>query len=142
VRAAGFSLIEALVAILLFSLGILAVIGLQARSVADVGESRVRAQAAQLGAQLVARMRTDGQPPIDHALNAGSASGCAGGSSSSSNPAVSEWLVQVHSALPGASGLRQQVLVDAATGRVTVNLCWKSPAEARPHNFMLRTQLP
>ncbi len=42
----GATLVECLIAILLFSFGVLAIVALQARSIADVGQAQARVQAA------------------------------------------------------------------------------------------------
>ena len=51
-------LVEALVAILVFSLGILGVVGMQARSVQMMSDATYRAQAAQHASELIAEMWT------------------------------------------------------------------------------------
>ncbi len=54
----GVVLLEALIAILIFSLGILGVVGMQARSVQLMTEATFRAQAAQSASDLLAEMWT------------------------------------------------------------------------------------
>ncbi len=55
----GSSLLEALVAILIFSIGIVALMGLQAASLKNVADSKFRADASFLANQLVGQMWTD-----------------------------------------------------------------------------------
>lgn len=141
-RAGGASLVECLVAILIFSIGVLGIVGLQGRSIADAGENNYRAQAALLGGQIIGRMRLDPAALSTYALNGTATPGnCAAGSNASSNTVVTDWLSQVGSALPAATALAQQVNVNG-TGQVAVTLCWKSPREARVHNFVIRGQVP
>ena len=55
----GVMLIEALVAILIFSIGILAVVGMQAVAIKDVTSAKYRNEAAFLAQELLAQMWTD-----------------------------------------------------------------------------------
>lgn len=55
---AGVAMIEAMVAIVIFSIGILGIVGMQARSTQMMSDSVFRAQAAQLASELVAEMWT------------------------------------------------------------------------------------
>jgi type IV pilus assembly protein PilV len=55
----GVMLIEALVAILIFSIGILAVVGMQAVAIKDVAAAKYRSEAAFLAQELLAQMWTD-----------------------------------------------------------------------------------
>jgi len=134
----GASLIECLVAILIFSVGVLGIVGLQARSIADVGENNTRVAAAMLGGQMIARIRVEPTAASTFALNASGISGtCVAGTNASSNAAVTDWITQTGAALPGAAALAQQIVV-GTNGMVTVTLCWKSPREARVHHFVMR----
>ena len=55
----GVMLLEALIAILIFSIGILAIVGMQATAVRTVTESRSRAEAALYANQLLGQIWTD-----------------------------------------------------------------------------------
>jgi type IV pilus assembly protein PilV len=54
----GVAILEALIAILIFSIGILGIVGLQARSVQGLGEATFRSQAVQHADELIAEMWT------------------------------------------------------------------------------------
>jgi type IV pilus assembly protein PilV len=58
-RQEGVMLIEALIAILIFSIGILAVVGMQGVAIKNVTESRSRSEAAYLAQRLLAQMWVD-----------------------------------------------------------------------------------
>ena len=58
-RERGVMLIEALAAILIFSIGILAVVGMQAVAIKDVTSAKYRSEAAFLAQELLAQMWTD-----------------------------------------------------------------------------------
>ena len=55
----GIMLIEALIGLLLFSIGIIALMGLQANALATMGESKYRASASFVADSLIADMRAD-----------------------------------------------------------------------------------
>ncbi len=54
----GVAILEALIAILIFSIGVLGIVGLQARSVQGLGEAGFRSQAVQHADELIAEMWT------------------------------------------------------------------------------------
>src|SRR5207249_11383455 len=66
-RENGVMLLEALIAILIFSIGILAVVGLQAVSIRNVTDSKHRTEAAFLANNLLSQMWTDAANIARHA---------------------------------------------------------------------------
>jgi type IV pilus assembly protein PilV len=59
----GVVLLEALVAILLFSMGVLALVGLQAAMIKNTSESKFRAEASYIAQQWIGRMWADPTQP-------------------------------------------------------------------------------
>lgn len=59
IRQSGIMLIEALIGLLLFSIGLIALMGLQANALATMGESKYRAEASFVTDGLIADMRAD-----------------------------------------------------------------------------------
>lgn len=57
-RMRGMAQIEALVAVVVFAIGVLGIVGMQSRSVQMLGEATWRARAAQQAGALIAEMRT------------------------------------------------------------------------------------
>lgn len=55
----GAVLIEAMVAILIFSLGVLAIVGLQANMIKNVDDAKYRSEASYIAQSLIARMWAD-----------------------------------------------------------------------------------
>jgi len=137
--ANGFVLLEALIAILIFSMGILALMGLQAASIKNTVEAKYRTDASFLANQIVARMWVDQANIASYAHHATGAS-CNPGGSASTYAKVTGWLNQVGATLPGASAAHQQIVV-GANHLVTVRICWKSPQEASYHNYVMMTQI-
>jgi|GEM_PF-438778 len=126
-RTAGFALVEVLVAVLLFTIGILGLIGLQASMTQTQTESKVRADAANLVDELATVMWGElGNQNTVANLAGFSTSGCAG------NAACNAWLTKLGKALPGGTLSNLELngatdTWDADHGKVAVALEWSLP---------------
>jgi len=128
-------MIEVLIALLLFAIGILGLVGLQASMTQTQTESKVRADAANLVDELATLMWGElGNKDTIANLAAFSASGCSG------NPACNAWLTKLGKALPGGT-LTDLTFNDIADtwdvnhGMVTVTLSWSLP-NGSPHQYV------
>lgn len=140
----GVMLVEALVAIAIFSFAVLGIVGLQATAIRTVRDADYRAKASFFANQIVGRMWVDRFNVPTYALNA-AATACEEGDNTAANPLVTSWISGLsdatnQGALPGAAGLQQQIVV-GPNNVVTVTLCWKSPQDESAHNFTLTTQI-
>lgn len=123
----GSILLEGLIAILVFSMGILAIIGLQASSMRTVSDAQYRLEASYLANRLVASIWAAGSSQISNY-------GLPGGSS----PELAAWLADVKNRLPGAENQAPLVLIagDATAGyTATVTVFWQPPSETEPHSY-------
>ena len=121
-RERGVMLIEALLAILIFSIGILAVVGMQGVAIKNVTESKYRSEAAFLTNELMAKMWTD---PGNIALYAYPGSGTVPGR-------LAEWVNKIDTTLPGAAVVQPKVTITGATAQgatVQVDVFWRLPEE-------------
>jgi len=109
----GFVLLEALIAILIFSMGILALVGLQGVMISGATEAKSRSDASFIAQRQIAMMWSN---PAALATFAGTA-------------AVPE--------LPSGS---QTTVVNTATGAVTVTVTWQTPSE-RPHRYAVDARI-
>lgn len=121
----GVMLIEALIAILIFSIGILGIVGLQASAVKQSTEARYRAEAAHLAQQLLGTMWTGPRAltSLQTLYNSCTGTTCAG---------YQTWLGNVQAVLPGVTadaGTLPTVNVDAG-GVVTISIFWRAPGDA------------
>jgi type IV pilus assembly protein PilV len=110
---AGALLIEAMIAILIFSLGILAIIGMQATSLRQTADAKFRLDASFLANQIIGEMW----------VKKGSLSGFA-----ADNVAIA--------GLPNAT---KTITVNGAEVTVTIN--WRLNGETVPHNYTTVTQI-
>ncbi len=126
----GLSLLEALLGMLIFSIGILAVVGLQAIAVKSVAESKYRMDASFLANEIISEMWANRS-------NLGSYN-YAGGAP----PLVlTRWIDKVDAALPGVVANPPSIVVGAGN-EVTVTIFWQHPEEAAldvpppPHQYV------
>jgi len=135
----GVMLIEALIGILIFSIGILALVAMQAQAIRQSAEAKFRSDASYLANSLIGRMWTDRANLASYAHRQTDTAGslCAPtGTDSTYNYVTAVWLVKVAAALPGATAATQQVKVEA-NNKVTVSVCWMSPQDNTPHRHVV-----
>ena len=140
-RQGGVVLVEALIAILIFSLGILGVVGMQARSVQVMTEATFRAQAAQHASDLLSEMWT-----ADPGQRANLYS-----STATTPIRYTQWKTRLETgslALPGVSAnpplvaVNTQQVAYSAVGAgsqtvsaVTITVFWQPPGVATPSSY-------
>jgi type IV pilus assembly protein PilV len=140
-REAGVMLIEALIAILIFSIGILAVVGMQSVALKNATESKNRSEAAFLAQELMAQMW------IDQSINPATKI-----NTSNVNPTNYDypgtggiparlgtilpstgWIGRVTRLLPGATTTPPKVTITNAQpsgATVKIEIFWRLPEEA------------
>lgn len=114
----GIVLIESLIAILLFSLGLLALIGLQAALTRDVTQARARTEAALLANQLIGQLWVDQANLASYAMTA---TACA---VTTYSPCLN-WGGAVQQTLPAG-----RAQVDVTGSQVDITLDWQLPGES------------
>lgn len=136
----GSSLLEALVAIFVFSIGVLALIGMQAITIRNSTDAKNRADAAALANQIIGRMWVDRANITTYAHQTGGTT-CNFTGATSSQTEVTNWLNQVTNSLPTSSLTNARIAqikltsMFSGTQQVTVTICWKQPQETIMHNF-------
>jgi type IV pilus assembly protein PilV len=123
---AGVMLIEALIGILIFSIGILALIGMQATAIKNTTDARYRSEAAYLASQVIGRMWVD---RTNLALY-----GAAGYAPRDA------WVNTVASTLPGIdvpNNVLVPTIVIGGGNQVTVTIQWQQPGESTSRNLQM-----
>lgn len=151
----GFFLIEVMIALLIFTLGVLGMVGMGSISVAAQSDSRFRTDAANLANDIAAHIQLDVDRSsglaMQNSLNSfqhrPAGGNCNFGGAVSPNAGVTAWLAKVGGVGPGLTGLpgvnatTQQILVNtsaAAFNRVQITLCWRAPNDTafRSHTLV------
>lgn len=115
-RQHGVALLEALVGILIFSIGILAIMALQAEAIRSTVEARYRNEAAYLANQVIGQMWVDRANLSAYDTTAGT------------NGNMTNWRTRVAGTLPGITiGGTNSPTIAVAGNQVTVTVFWKMP---------------
>lgn len=137
----GSVLLEALVAVVVFSFGLLALVSMQTASIRNIADAKYRADAASLADQIIGQIwgaATPGSYATGSSATAVGASACPSGVATTTPDA---WLTAVSNMLPGAEKSRQQITVQTVgvSSVVTVRICWldRSVTPAAYHNHLV-----
>jgi type IV pilus assembly protein PilV len=147
----GFMIIEALIAILIFSLGILGMIAMGGTAINAQSDARYRTDASRLAENMANRIEvnvvrsTDPDRAVREAdlrtslgtfAHQSTGNVCEFSGAASTNPLVTQWVSEVTTVgatgpgLPGAVTAGQQIIVsntEAEFNRVEITVCWKDP---------------
>ncbi len=153
-RQQGSILLEALIAFLIFAMGILGVIGLQANAINNTLDTSYRSDAAFLANQIISQMWVDPDnstaPPSLKSTYA-----CNPCTSSNGNSYTQAWVSQIQgaaatsaaSAVPGmlpggSSGTANQPSIAISGAQATVTLNWQSPKTgAATHSYVTQSTI-
>jgi type IV pilus assembly protein PilV len=129
----GVVLLEALVAILIFSIGILAIVGLQGAAVRTASEAKYRSEAAFLASELIAQIWADAPNVAEYEYTGTGAVPAR----LRDYPPIKGWVTRVAERLPGTQNDGTGVppiidyTADANLGNtVDITVRWRSPEEA------------
>jgi len=134
-RQSGVMLIEALIAILIFSIGILAVVGMQGIAIKNVTESRSRSEASFLAGELLTQMWVDQNINAAQVNTSNVTAANYNYAGTGTVPArLAGWVARVQGKLPGSTqpGIRPKVTITNATASgatVKIELFWQNPEE-------------
>ena len=120
----GSIVLEALISILIFSIGILAIVGLQAASIKNTAAAKYRTDASLLANQVIGQMWLGDKTNATLVANFSSPDGAD----------YVTWADTVSQALPGASAVPPTIAIDA-NNNATVTVFWQGPDEAEAHNY-------
>ncbi len=133
----GVSMIEVLVAIMILSVGLLGLAGLQSAGLTHNQSANSRSTASMLAYGLLDSMRANKVVAEQGAYDIGLGATSPGGSTMTSQD-VGNWLNELAMSLPAGTG---SVVTDA-NGRVTITIEWDDSRGALPaQQFVMTTQL-
>lgn len=113
----GFTLVEVLVAVVVLSIGLLGLAGLQLSSLQANQQAYLRSQATVIGQDIVERMRANRDAALNGEYDVAMGAGAPGGADVAAND-LREWLEALENSLPDGDG---EIEVDTdGTAEVTV----------------------
>lgn len=127
-RQTGYLLLEVLISILIFSVGVLAIVSLQGTSIKSVTDAQYRTEASLLANELIGQMWASNRAALANFSSPNGASYLSWVGNASTPGSVL-------AVLPGAGANRPQVVITAlATGntpktQVAITLWWQPPGE-------------
>lgn len=126
-RQLGVSLLEVLISVVVLSVGLLGLAGLQAVSLKNNTSAYQRGLATMLAYDVIDRIRADMPDSASYAVGMGS----------DGTGDVLDWKNGVKAALPGGNA---QVVIDL-TNKVTVTIQWDDNRNGNPIQFTTETSL-
>ncbi|NIO40779.1 MAG: pilus assembly protein PilV [Burkholderiales bacterium] len=126
-------LLEALIGILIFSLGILALVGMQATAVRASADARDRTEASNLTSEIVGEMWLDRANLANYAYDG----------SGTPPAALVNWVTDVENSLPGAAANHPTVTIGASAlgasvgTEVEVVVFWQKESDPNLHQFAM-----
>lgn len=132
-RQTGSYLLETLIAILIFSFGILGLIGLLGSSIRVTNDARYRSEAANLAGAMIADMWTMTAAQMDTEFGTGGAK-------------LAAWQGKATALLPAAATYPPtvdltQAGLSAESRTVVVSVFWKMPGETEKHQHLMTAQI-
>jgi type IV pilus assembly protein PilV len=149
----GAMLLEALISILIFSIGILALVGLQATSISISSDAKYRANASLSANQIIGLMWNDAASAVANSSPGATFSATEFNSfSGPSGSNFTSWLATVRSSLPQASAVVTTVTtinptaalsgtVQSTNTVVTIKVLWTPPGATTQHAYTTNTNI-
>lgn len=119
----GATLLEALIGILIFSIGILALVGMQALAIKHMSDAKYRSDAAFFANEIIGQMW----------VNRGSLGSYAYAGSGTPPAAIDNWVTSVQNTLPGVTAAANRPIITVAGTTVTITVRWQLPGGTDVH---------
>lgn len=145
-REKGIVLIEAMIGILIFSIGVLAVIAMQASAISAQSDAQYRIEASNLVDRMMGEINLNvdrsNATNLQNSLAAFShqpdGADCNFSGTASNNAQVTAWLNDVTAQLPRTNTAMQQIIVNTGNfNQVSITLCWQNSADLVPRRHTL-----
>jgi len=130
----GSMLLEALIAILIFSMGILALMGMQANAITTVSESKYRSDAGFLANRIIGQIWADRANLASYACNPCTTTG-------TGNADTRAWATEIQTGalqLPGVTDAANQPTITlGASNQVQIQVFWRAPNATAQRNHLV-----
>lgn len=127
----GSVMLESLIAILIFSMGILALVALLGASVKNTASAKYRTEASLFANQVIGEMWTSNRTNASLVADYGTDSG----------DKYEAWKERVVQTLPGVAEANLPSISVAADNTVTVTVYWQAPGETDQHKYVAVTRI-
>lgn len=154
----GMVMVEVLIALLIFALAVLGMVGINAFAVTSQSDAQYRTEANKFAMQMINQIMlsvprataslsnttdmANAVTAFDHYADAGVGAACSGTGTASVNPAVVSWVsaIQGTNGLPGSVAGMQQILTnaDGILNEVTVTVCWQAPGDTSVRRHVMQ----
>jgi len=136
-KSIGLISFEALIAMFIFSFGMLALLGLQASLYARNQDARFRIQAGASANELISVALADATNAACYTVPVNTQQNCAKQEAQNYTKA---WVAEITGLLPGTTNYPPKVTLNA-NGDFTIFLTWQRTQDANPHSYTLTTRL-
>ena len=126
IRQRGATLLEALIGILIFSIGILALVGMQALAIKHMSDAKYRSDASFFANEIIGQMW----------VNRASLGTYAYAGAGAPPAAINSWVTSIQNALPGVTAAANLPIITVAGTTVTVTVRWQLPGGADVHRHI------
>lgn len=126
-KQTGVSLIEGLIAIAIFSFGLIGIMKFQTLFIQLNADAKYRADSALLADQLIGVIQTGSKADFGLYAHRPDGGNCAPNGQNASSTIITNWLANVENTLPGAASSTQQIKVNTATNQIDITICWQQP---------------
>ncbi len=127
-RQSGGSLLEGLLAIVIFSVGLLSLLMLLSTSLVETGNARYRSEASLLASDLIGQMWAGDRSLAQLRARFGE----------STSAGYQDWLATVHARLPGTTGTTNLPEITISDDRrVKIQIYWQAPGDGKRHQLVM-----
>lgn len=130
----GVSLIDALIAIVILSFGLIGMTRMQGRMVSSATDAQLRTTAVQMADELLNTVLVDTTNAACYTVPQSGACG-----STAATGRATDWSTRVAATMPGS--VTKTVTLDAATGRMTVSIGWTGRDNSDPRLLSVVTDV-
>lgn len=122
----GATLLEALIGILIFSVGILALVGMQALAIKHMTDAKYRSDASFYANEIIGNMW----------VNRSNLSNYAYAGSGTPPTELASWVSSIQNGLPGVTATSNLPIVTVAGTTITVTVRWQLPGSSESHQHI------
>jgi type IV pilus assembly protein PilV len=126
IRQKGATLLEALIGILIFSVGILALVGMQALAIKHMSDAKYRSDASFFANEIIGQMWVNRSNLATYAYAGAGAPPAA----------INSWVTSIQNTLPGVTAAANLPIITVAGTTVTVTVRWQLPGGSDVHRHI------